>query len=238
VAYSRSESFPRVLVPVFLAGPSATGSVEYTVTPGPQNPASPEEDYRVVSPNPLPIPSSRVGFIEIAIVNDRLAEAAESVVIAIPGGANPASTTLTILDNEEGEPPSSHLHHPRHRWRYKKSDFRIREVHMFTSDTGGSGVTAAQFALRRNMRNEDCKWLTKQGWQKKDCSNRQWLDTRYDSVGQLWFYRLRQLRSSVRTRVVDYTAFSRAIDGAGNVEKDFAEKRNANTFEVKRSRRR
>jgi hypothetical protein len=42
----------------------------------------------------------------------------------------------------------------------------------------------------------------------------------------------------VGTRIKDYTAFSRAIDGAGNVEKDFAEKRNANTFEVKRRRRR
>jgi hypothetical protein len=39
-------------------------------------------------------------------------------------------------------------------------------------------------------------------------------------------------------RIKDYTAFSRAIDGAGNVEKEFNERRNANTFEVKRRRRR
>jgi hypothetical protein len=81
-------------------------------------------------------------------------------------------------------------------------------------------------------------WLSKGGWQRKDCSNRQWLETRHDDVGQLWYYRPKQLKSSVGTRIKNYTAFSRAIDGAGNLEKEFKEKRNANTFEVKRRRKR
>jgi hypothetical protein len=238
VTYSRSESFPRVLIPVFGAGNPAPSSVGYTLTPDPQSPATDGQDYRVASPNPLPIPPDRVGFIDIAIVNDDLGEPPESVVITLPGGAAPSTTTLTILDNEENQPPSSRLHHPRHRWKYKKSDYRIREVHVFTSDTGGSGVVGAQFGLRRNMKNGDCLWLTEEGWQKKDCSNRQWLDTRYDDVGQLWYYRPGQLKSSVGTRIKDYTAFSRAIDGAKNLEREFNERRNDNTFEVKRRRKR
>jgi hypothetical protein len=238
VAYSRSESFSRILIPVFLAGPSASGSVGFTVTSDPQSPATSGEDFQVVQ-NPVVI-TGHLGFIQIEIVNDKLAESSEAVVITLTGAVDgPASTTFTILDNEENEPPRSRLHHPRHKWKYKKSDYRIREVHVFTSDTGGSGVTAAQFALRRNRKNGDCQWLTKEGWQKKECTNRQWLETRYDQAGLLWYYRLKQLKSSVgKARIKDYTAFSRAIDGAGNVEKEFNQKRNDNTFEVKRRRKR
>lgn len=240
VLYQRTE-VGSISIPVFWAG-GTPGSVSYSVEPDPAGPAQPGEDYRVTSPNPLPVPSSRVGFITIDIVSDRLIEDSESVIITIqPGGytvAEPFRTTFTILDNEENRPPSSRIHHPRHKWKYKKSDYRIREVHVFTSDDGGSGVVGAHFGLRRNMKNGACLWLTKEGWQRKDCSSRQWVDTKYDDVGQLWYYRPKQLKSSVGTKIKDYTAFSRAIDGAGNVEKDFNEKRNANTFEVKRRRRR
>jgi hypothetical protein len=41
----------------------------------------------------------------------------------------------------------------------------------------------------------------------------------------------------VKTKIKNYTAFSRAIDGAGNVEKEFKKKRNDNTFEIKRKKR-
>lgn len=242
--YARSESYTGIKIPVFLAGPTL-GSVGYTITPSGSSPATLGEDYTVQSPNPLPVGDNdtRVAWIELGIVNDQIGEAAESVTIAIaPGGGiaadNPASTTFTIQDNEESERPSSRFHHPRDNWRYKKSDYRIREVHVFATDTGGAGVVGSQLALRRNMKNGDCVWLTKEGWQKKDCSNRQWLPMTYDETGNLFYYRLSQLKSSVRTKIVDYTAFSRAIDGAGNVETGFDKKRNDNTFEIKRTRRR
>jgi hypothetical protein len=235
VAYSRSETFARIKIPVFFAGPSVAPA-GYTLTPDPSAPANPQEDFKVISPNPLTPSVGRVGFIELEIVNDTIGEAPESVVIALGGDG---STTFTIEDNEESSPPSSKLHHPRHKWRYSKSDYRIREVHIFAHDNpGGAGVTRAQLALRRNNKNGDCSWLTKKGWQKQDCSNREWLDGSYDQAGDLWRIRLKQLKSSVGTRIKDYTAFSRAIDGAGNVENDFKEKRNANTFEIKRPRKR
>jgi hypothetical protein len=239
VAYSRSETFVNILIPVFLAGPSPSGSVTYTLTPGPGAPATPGQDYQDLTGGSVST-ANGVGYIDIGIVNDKIGEGPESVTIMLGGTVDgPASTTFTILDNEESEPPTSRFHHPRHTWRYKKSDYRIREFHVFTTDNeGGSGVVASEIALRRNRKNGTCSWLTLSGWHQKDCQNREWLPTTYDEVGELFYHRMKQLKSSVGTRIKDYTAFSRAIDGAENIENEFTQRRNANTFEIKRSRRR
>jgi hypothetical protein len=236
VAYQRTE-FGSVLIPVFWAGPGAPSSVAFTVEPGPGNPATPGEDFTVAS-SPL-VMTQRVGYIGIDIIGDKLGEGDESVIITIvPGSgymvAEPSSTTFTIMDNEENVFPTSRFHHPRQNWKYNKADYRIREFHIFATDEGGSGVVAAEMALRRNLVNGKCAWKAKKGWQKKDCQNRTWLPTKYDDVGELFYYRMNQLKSSVGTKIKDYTAFSRAIDGAGNVEKEFTKKRNANTFEIRR----
>jgi hypothetical protein len=241
--YSKSETYIKMRIPVFLAGTSESGSVGYTLSPDPAAPAMVGEDIQDLTGGTVTVGSSRLAFIDLGLVNDTLSEPPESVIVTLTGGpgiavADPSSIRFTIEDNEESDPPTSRLHHPRHKWRYKKSDYRIREVHVFTHDNpGGAGVTAAQFALRRNLKNGDCQWLARKGWKQGDCQNREWLPTQWDPVGELWRYRPKQLKSSVATKIKNYTAFSRAIDGAGNVERDFKEKRNANTFEVKRSRK-
>lgn len=241
LSYSQSETYDTLAVPVWRAGP-AVGSLQlsYTVGPGPGNGAVVNEDYTVRSPNPLVFgPNDRVEMITLAVVNDKQSEPEETVQVDLQGGAAPSTKVVAIRDNEENVPPTSRLHHPRHRWKYKKSDYRIREVHIFSHDnTGGAGVVGSQLALRRNMGNGSCAWLTKKGWEKKDCQNREWLPSRYDDVGRLWRVRLKQLKSSVGTKIKNYTVFSRAIDGAGNIEKEFKEKRNANTFDVGRTRER
>jgi hypothetical protein len=239
VPYQRTE-FGSILIPVFGAGSGSPGPVGYTVEPDPARPATPGEDFTVASPNPLPINgSTRLGFIQIDMVGDKLGEGDESVIITLQPGAGytvaePSSTTFTIIDNEESVFPKSRFHHPRNKWKYNKADYRIREFHIFATDEGGSGVVAGELALRRNLANGKCAWKTKSGWQKKDCQNREWLPTKYDDVGELFYYRMKQLKSSVGTKIKDYTAFARAIDGAGNVEKEFNKKRNMNTFEIKR----
>jgi hypothetical protein len=240
VAYFQSESYSTLALPVWRAGPlGGTIPVPYTVGPGPGSPAAANDDYSVTSSNPLVFgPTDRVLLVTLAIVNDTFSEGDETVSIELQGSAPPNIKTVGILDNEENTAPTSRIHHPRHKWRYKKGDYRIREVHVFSHDNPqGSGVVATEFALRRNLLNGNCVWLTKSGWQRKDCQNRAWLDATYDDTGQLWRVRLKQLKSSVGTRIKNYTAYSRAIDGAANVESDFKEKRNANTFEIKRSRR-
>jgi Calx-beta domain len=237
--YEQSESYETLSVAVWRAGSVSTPTtVTYTVGPGSSNPATVNEDYRVVSPNPLVFnPGDRVELITLSIVNDKLGEGDETVLLELQGAVPPTTKTVTILDNEESVRPTSRLHHPRHGWRYRKSDFRIREVHVFANDEGGAGVVGAQLGLRRNMKGGECQWLTNKGWQKRECSNREWLHMHYETSGDLWLHRVRQLKSSVGTRIKSYTAFSRAIDGAGNVEKEFKEKRNANTFEVKRAKK-
>jgi hypothetical protein len=236
--YARSETWPLVRIPVFAAGGPASASVPYVVEPAADSPAVAGEDYEVVSPNPLPIPPSRVGFIDIRIVNDKVGETPETLVVTLPGGAFPSTITFTIEDNEESERPKSRFHHPRHKWRYKKSDYRIREFHVFASDLGPAGVVGVEFAIKQTRVNGNCQWLTRKGWQASDCQNREWIDMKYDRTGDLWLYRMKQLKSSVNTNIKHYTAFSRAVDGAENVESEFKEKRNANTFEIKRTKKR
>jgi hypothetical protein len=161
ITYSRSETFANILIPVFGAGVSPPASVPYTLTPDPVAPATSGQDFNDLTGGSVSI-SNGVGYINIGIVNDRVGEGPESVTITLGGTVDgSASTRLTIEDNEESSKPSSRFHHPRQGWRYKKSDYRIREVHIFTQDNpGGSGVVATQFALRRNMKNKDCFWLT------------------------------------------------------------------------------
>ena len=65
-----------------------------------------------------------------------------------------------------------------------------------------------------------------------------WQGTKYDEFVDWYVKPMRQLKPSVKTKIKNYTAYARAIDGAGNVERDFIKKRNENTFEIKRSRRR
>jgi hypothetical protein len=238
VGYSRSETWPLIRIPVFAAGASPPGSVPYSVEPAPEGAATVGEDFEVLSPNPLPIPSNRVGFIDIRVNNDKLVEGPETAVVSLPDGASPSTIAFTIEDNEESGGPKSRFHHPRHTWRYTKSDYRIREFHVFASDVGPAGVVGVQLALKRTRMNGTCQWFTTSGWQAKDCQNRQWVDMKYDRTGDLWLRRMKQLKLSVKTKIKNYTAFSRAIDGAENVENDFKEKRNANTFEIKRTRRR
>jgi hypothetical protein len=243
VPYSQSETFPTARIPVFRAGSvSGATTVDYAVTPGPSNPATPGDDYTITSLPALEFASGeRWKTIDLSIINDDLGEGPEDVTITLTGAevTDPLTTTFTILDNEENVAPTSRFHHPRHKWKYKKSDYRIREFHIFAHDNpGGSGVVAAEMALRRNLMNGKCAWKVKKGWQKRDCQNRTWLPTKYDETGDLFYYRMKQLKPSVKTKIKNYTAFSRAIDGAGNVEKDFIKKRNDNTFEIKRTKRR
>jgi hypothetical protein len=241
--YSRSESSPRILVPVFLAGTANAASVSYTLTPDPSAPATPGQDIEDRSGGSMVIGASRLGFIELGIVDDKIGEPAESLVVTLTGGtgvgvAVPSTITVTIQDNEENQKPRSRFHHPRHKWRYAKSDYRIREFHVFATDEGPAGVAGVQFALKRTRMNGTCQWFQPGGWQTKDCQNRQWIRMKYDPTGELWLYRMKQLKSSVGTKIKNYTAISRAIDGAENVESQFNEKRNDNTFEIKRSTRR
>lgn len=241
--YSGSESYETLAVAVWRGGPTVgTTEVPYTTAPGANAPATADADYSVTSPNPLVFgPGDRVELITLKVTNDELTEGDETVdlVLQTPNGAlldTPGTKTVTIKDNEESIPPQSRFHHPRQGLRYRPDDFRIREIHVFTSDQGGSDVVSADIALRRNNENGRCAWWTGRKFKRGPCSDERWIPLhRYEP--DFFYQRFDALRPSAGTSIEDYTAYARARDGAGNVEKILQRGRNANTFEIKGSKR-
>ena len=235
-----SESDGETRVPIFRAGPAAVAaSVSYTIAPGPGAGAVAGRDFGGSPSGTISFsPGQRVASIAIPITNDRETETNESATITLTSATGatleaPTSTTLTITDNEESLAPQSRLHHPRQGFKYSREDFRIRELHVFTTDQGGSRVSRAEIALRRKIKGGRCTWWSGKGWKKGDCSSQRWIPLpSYET--DFYYYRLRALRPSMGSKVESYTAFSRATDGAGNVERRFTVGRNANTFEVKK----
>jgi hypothetical protein len=235
--YEESETTPSGGVPVFRAGDASDPvSVDYTVTGGTATSGS---DYESSGAGSITFQAGdRMELIPITVVDDVEREASETLQVAISGtDVDPQGTSsvpFKIADNEESFPPSSSLHHPNQGKKYSASKFLIREIHIFTSDEGGAGTVAAEFALRRNMNNKSCEWWTGKKFKRGKCDAERWLKT--DQYETDFFYiRMPELPASVGP-VKNYTAYSRAIDGAKNVETFFEVGRNENTFEIKKKK--
>ncbi len=246
--YAQSETHDQpgqATIPVFRAGPvGAPTTVDYSIGPGPNNPATPGADFTGNLTGTLTFGANdRVELISFTLANDTAAEQPEEVSISLSNPStgtaldSPSTMTFTILDNEELNPPNSRFHHPRQGLKYKRKDYRIREVHVFTADdAGGSGVVGVEWAIRRNLKGGTCQWWTgrKAKFKKGDCQDEVWHAMDVYEPGAFYYDRLASLRPSIGTKIKSYTAFSRAIDGAQNVEQAFDPKRNMNRFEVKR----
>jgi hypothetical protein len=236
--YAGTENASKLGVAVWRAGPiTSETQVPYEVRPATGAPAT-ETDYAVTSPNPLVFAAGdRVEIITLDVVNDTIPEPTESLelVLGTPTGATPAmpgTKVLSIQDNEESASPSSRLHHPRNGRTYSAAAYQLREIHVFTHDAGGSGVVGADLALRRLIRGGRCEWYTGRRFRQGGCERPRWLPMQGSSA-ELFFRRIGELDPSVGTRISSYTAYSRAIDGAGNTERELVRGRNENTFEVK-----
>jgi hypothetical protein len=235
--YERSETYGVISVPVFRAGP-ATGEATYELTAAPSGSAGPTagDDY-VLTGNPVTFAAGeRVALVTIQIFDDRKAEAPEELTLTLdaPGATvlpeDPVTATVRILDSIGASGLQSRLHHPRQRRTYRASDYRIREIHIFTSPGAGSPVTSADFALRRNLRGGSCSWWNGKRFRNGDCQNERWLPTGLYEP-DFFFYRLRELDPSTG-RIKNYTGFARAKNGASEIEAFLESGRNANTFEV------
>jgi hypothetical protein len=238
-AYEESEtsaaSIPSGGVPVFRGGDaSGTTTVSYVITGGT---ATAGADYLDPTSGNLTFQSGdRMELIPVTLVDDAQQEPSETLNVAISGTGVEGTTnvTFTITDNEERIPPSSTIHHPNQGRRYLSDNFLIREIHIFTNDEGGAGTVEAELAIRRNMKNKSCAWWTGKKFKNGGCDKERWLKTgEYET--DFFFLRMNELPASVG-KVKNYTAFSRAIDGAKNVEDNFEVGRNANTFEVKKAK--
>lgn len=238
--YGLSETYPTLSVAVWRGGPAAAAvEVPYSLDPGPAASATPGADYQVTSPNPLVFaPGDRVELVTLSIINDDAREGDETAQLSLgtPTGAELASPTtkvLTIADNEESIAPTSRLHHPRNGWTYPPDDYRIREIHVFTNDEGGAEVVRAELALRSNLRGGGCAWYGGKRFRPGSCDRERWLPLQ-ELEPDFYFIRMRELPTSARGSITSYTAFTRALDGAGNLERDFQKGRNRNTFDVGR----
>ncbi len=233
------EEFDGVVeIAVFRAGPAEeTLSVPFTVSPSGQVPATPGEDYTVETVGPIAFgPGERLRFIRIALSADGVAESDETFVVSLPD-ASPdafAETTVTIGGEIDVSPPRSRFHHPREGWSYDDEDYRIREIHVFTNDVGDSGVERMTLALRRNATGGGCAWWNGTRFAAGDCSEPRWLRMRAYEAGWFYYYRIDPLPPSAGSTIRNYTAFAQGVDTAGNVEEDFIDGRNRNTFEVTR----
>ena len=235
--YRQPETYNLAGIAVFRGGSDAgTVTVPYRVEPGPAPSATPGADYRAESGTLTFAPGDRVKMVPITLVNDRETEGDERFTVTLTGAEGglidgASSSTFTILDNEELGAPESIFHHPRHKKTYRAKDYKIREIHVFTTDRGGSGVTAAEVALRKNLSRGGCEWWVGKKWKRGSCSKLTWRGTgKYET--DFFYLRFPSLPKS-RGRIESYTAFSRAIDGAGNKERQLDPGRNANTFEIR-----
>jgi hypothetical protein len=220
-------------VPVFRGGnASAASTISYTLSGGSATPGS---DYTGSTGTVTFAPGDRMEVIPVQVVDDAEQESTETVDVSISGDGveDPKSVTFTITDNEELSAPTSTLHHPRQNWKYRASDYRIQEVHIFTQDVGGAGVVSAEFGLRRNMKKKNsCAWFTGKKFKKGKCDHIKWLKTgQYET--DFYYIRVGELAPSTG-KIKNYTAYSRAIDGAHNLETNLEVGRNDNTFEVKK----
>ncbi len=236
-SYRQLETFNLAGIAVFRGG-SAGGqvTVPYTVQPGPGPAASPGGDYRAESGTLTFAPGDRIEMIPITLVNDRDTEADERFTVTLTGAeggelTEASSVVFTILDNEELSAPESLFHHPRNKFKYRAKDYRIREIHVFTKDKGGSGVTQAQLALRKDLAGSGCEWWNGKRWNSRSCKKHLWVPMGIYEP-DFFYLRVPELPRSTGG-IKSYTAFSMAIDGAGNRERRLEAGRNANTFDIK-----
>ena len=235
--FERSETYGVITVPVFRAGSAAAAATFNLSAAGSSaNPATAGEDYKPVADSVSFATGERVRLVTVEIVNDGKFEEPEELTLTLtnPGTVlpdDPVTATVRILNSIGASGIESRLHHPRNRWSYRASDYRIREVHIFTSAGHGAPVSTAQFALRKNSKGGRCDWWTGKRFKKGDCQNERWLGTdRYEP--DFFYIRLDELEPS-KGKIRDYTAYSRAINGTGEVEPFLEKGRNENTFEVK-----
>ena len=227
--YQVSEARGSITIPVFRGGPAGTAQdVGYSVTSGS---ASPDQDFRAAGGVVHFEAGERVGTITVELLKDDLSEPAEDLTLTLQGPvSDPVSTTIQIVDLGASTPTST-LHHPNNRKRYGSDSYKIREIHIFTKDRTGAGVVGAEFALRRNDAGGGCAWYSGKRFKKGKCNKERWLKTKQFQT-DYYLIRLNELDPSSGS-IKNYTAFSRAIDAAGNVEVEFGRGRNRNTFEVR-----
>lgn len=175
----------------------------------------------------------------LQVVDDDDFEPSEqfSLVLTLPEDAGHDGSVLgtfveikvTITDNEvDANPPTSSIVKPADGESYRPG--QLGEFKGLASDGNEIGIESLEIALRKNMKDGECKWLKGNGtFVKKGCSERKFLDAQGKTH---WQYELpTPLLPSKGSNIKSYDLFSRARDKAGNVEETFNGP-NSSRFEV------
>jgi hypothetical protein len=236
--YRQLEHHLSARIPVFRAGP-ATGPtiVNFTLAGTGASPAG-SGDFTPASGQVTFNDGERLKFLPFSITNDTLVEDPETITATLTsasGGAvaTPSQVDFTIVDEDSDNlAPVSKFHHPKQGRIYDYNDYRIREIHTFFKDEGGSGVAKAWLALRLTRKNGRCAWYTGSGFDGGRCGAKRWLKMKPST--RFYLYRVKPLKPSIGTKIKNYRAWTRLMDGAGNKESRFQKGRNLNTFEIRR----
>jgi hypothetical protein len=228
-------------IPVFRAGnASGSMSVNYSMAGSGVDPAEPN-DFGPASGQLTFAAGDRLEFVQFTVTNDDEVENDETLTATLTGAGvgSPSTATYTILDNDvDNQPPITRFHHPKDGLKYEYNDIRIREMHTYYNDPGGSGVVQAWLALRKKRTNGKCSWYTASGFVPGACGAKMWLEMEAypppPAVAALFVISVDPLAPSIGTRIRNYRAWTRGQDGAGNLETIFEAGRNRSTFEVKR----
>jgi hypothetical protein len=187
----------------------------------------------------------RLGFVQVNVINDMNPEGSEFLRVSVTGAGmeDDGFTTVRIPGTgADTSDPISRFHHPKDGLKYLRGDIRIREMHSITRDIGIAGLARVQIAVRQNLRNGNCRWWNGGIFAVGPCSVRKWLDmsfvTPWSHLEDIYGRNFPALTPSVKTKIRSYTAWTRAIDKAGNEESLFQRGRNYSVFEVLRKRRR
>lgn len=239
--YSQIEFALNARIPVFRAG-NASGSttVDFDLAGIPPDQAE-QGDFSPASGQITFGAGDRLEFLTFTIVNDNDPEGSETIGATLSGSAvtDPSTATFTILDEDSDDAaPSSRFHHPKQGLKYKQGDLRLREMHTVSGDVGVSGIEVVQLALRQRRRNGNCQWWNGSRFVAGFCRTHRWVTMRFlaewSDTRDLYGRRFPALTPSIGTKVLNYTAWTRATDGSGNVEDGFERGRNLSTFEVRR----
>ena len=237
-SYSNFENRSGVEISIIRSG-DASGSSSVSVATS-DGTARAGTDYEALPPTLVDFaPGERVKRQRISLLNDSVAEDPEQLAVTLsdPTGsdlADPSEAEIEIFDDDSGSsdttPPVTSIHRPMNGAKYRRSSPYAKELHVSPGDEG-SGLSKVELSLRMKRRNGRCAWYTGSRFRSGNCSKKKWvrLKTKLFIV-----YRLdkRLKPATKKTGIKNYTAFARATDKAGNVERKFEAGRNRMTYRI------
>jgi hypothetical protein len=148
------------------------------------------------------------------------------------GSYHLGNTTCTPPGGGVGDArePASKITTPQHKRTMRAS--QARTFRGTAEDQGGSAISKVEIALRQKTKG-GCKWWNGGSFVRGGCSAKLFVEA---SGQQKWSYNVSKKLKPTGGTIRNYILFSRATDGAGNVETDFSPKGNKVKFEVFKGR--